>query len=65
MYVNACEFVEKTADYVFLGSMKVSLPCTTLPYLLFSYFMYLFEDMERDAFILPFIMWYLTIYFYV
>lgn len=63
MYMTACEFVEKTSDYVFLGCMNVTIPCTTIPYLLLSYFMYLFTDMKRDAFILPFIMWYLTFWF--
>lgn len=42
---------------MYIGYVKFVFPCTTIPYLLMSYFNYFTTDLGSDAFLLPFVMW--------
>lgn len=58
LYENACKFVELTTRFIHIGYIKIIFPLATVPYLLVSYFNYYTKDFEKDAFILPFVTWY-------
>lgn len=58
MYIKACKFVELSSKYIYFGYMKIVFPCATFPYLFMSYFKYYTTDLGKDAFTLPFPVWY-------
>lgn len=58
IYKKACTLVEKSSNYIYTGLVKIACPMTIIPYILWSYFMYYTTDLGRDAFTLPFVLWY-------
>lgn len=58
LYGNACKIIELTSKYIQNGYMKIVVPFTIIPYLFMSYFNYYAKGLEEDAFILPFVVWY-------
>lgn len=58
LYEDACKFVELATRYIHIGYLKYIFPLATVPYLFMSYFNYYTKDLEKDAFILPFVTWY-------
>lgn len=66
IYEKACKSIEMSSKYIYNGYIKALLPLSTVPYLIMSYFKYYTTDLEKDAFILPFITWYvMTDYYHV
>lgn len=61
IYEKACKFVEKLSSYIYIGYVKIVLPFTTAPYLVSSYFNYYTTNLGKDAFSLPFVMWYVEL----
>lgn len=60
IYEKASQFIEILSNYMYIGYVKVVFPLSTVPYLIMSYFNYYTTELGKDAFILPFVMWYVN-----
>lgn len=69
MYENNVHLVEKVSEIIYFIAINIGVPGFLLPKLIVSYFVYFTTDSGRDAFELPFDMWYaikrtITVWFF-
>lgn len=57
IYKEAIAFVNKLTQIAYFGLLRIVLPLITLPYAMFSYYLYFMTDSGRNAFSLPFRAW--------
>lgn len=50
-------FVEKWSGLLYVIVTKTILPCLMLPYMFVSYYLYFHNELGRDAFFLPMVVW--------
>lgn len=58
LYEEANQFVEKWHKIINFAFVKVTLPFITLPYAVWSYYLYFNNDSGPDSFHLPFPVWF-------
>lgn len=58
IYEEMNAFVEKWSKIIYFVSMRITFPCVTIPYAIWSYIQYFTTDLGPDAFHLPFPFWY-------
>lgn len=54
LYEGTNKFVEKLHRVIFFGFIKITFPCITIPFVVYSYFLYFTTDSAEDSFIVPF-----------
>ena len=61
IYKKTSTIVEIASNAVYVVYVKILFPFTTVPYLFMSYLKYFATDLGKDAFDLPFLLWYQTV----
>lgn len=60
IYENMNAFVEKWSKIIYFVSMRITFPCVSIPYAIWSYYQYYTTDLGPAAFHLPFPFWWHT-----
>lgn len=62
LYEKANKFVEKWTMFVHYFLSKVAVPCIMSVFIILSYALYFETDLKKEAFYLPYAVWYAMFY---